>query len=251
MQHILLLLITGLIGGAINAIAGGGGIIMYPALLAAGLPPLIANTTSSLVVFPGSLTSAIGYRKELKKVPRVYMWLLLPCFIGALIGSYILIHTPPSTFERLAPWLVLSAVLLLALQSRIHHWLSRQAKRRKMHWHTLPLICGLTFPLAIYGGYFGVGFGLMMLAFLGFTSLTNIYQMNGIKNLCSVTMSLVATIYFAHYGLINWPAGLVMAGGTTVGGLVGSKLSQKVSAHLVHNLTVAIGLIISIILLIK
>ncbi len=251
MQHILLLLITGLLGGAINAIAGGGGIVMYPALLASGLTPIIANTTSSLVVWPGSLTSAYGYRKQLKKVPRVFAWLLLPCLIGSIIGSFILIHTPPATFEKLAPWLVLSAVVLLALQSRIHCWLSRQAKRRKMHWHTLPLICLVTFPLAIYGGYFGVGFGLMMLAFLGFTSLSNIYQMNAVKNLCGAAMSIVATIYFAHYGLINWPAGLTMVCGTTVGGLLGSQLSQKISAHLVHDLTVVIGLIISVFLLVK
>lgn len=251
MHHLLLLLVTGLLGGAINAIAGGGGIIMYPALLAAGLSPIIANATSSLVVWPGSITSAYGYRRQLKKVPRTYIWLVVPCLIGSLIGSFVLIHTPPTTFERLAPWLVLSAVMLLALQSQIHRWLSAQAKRRKMHWHTLPLICLTTFPLAIYGGYFGVGFGLMMLAFLGFTSLKNIYQMNGVKNLCGATMALVATIYFAHYGLINWSAGLTMVCGTAIGGLVGSHLSQKVSAHLVHDLTVGIGLIISIVLLIK
>ncbi len=120
-----------------------------------------------------------------------------------------------------------------------------------MHWHTLPLICLATFPLAIYGGYFGVGFGLMMLAFLGFTSLSSVYQMNSVKNLCSAIMAMAATIYFAHYGLINWSSGLIMVCGTTIGGLLGSRLSQKVSAHLVHNLTVVIGLIISIILLVK
>ncbi len=224
---------------------------MYPVLLAVGLPPIIANTTSSLVVWPGSITSAYGYRKELKKVSRSFLWLLAPCLLGSIIGSYVLIHTQAKTFEKLAPGLVLSAVLLLALQSRIHKWLTRQTKKRQMHWHTLPLVCLATFPLAVYGGYFGVGFGLMMLAFLGFTSLKNIHQMNGVKNLCGVVMAIVATIYFAHYGLINWPAGLTMAAGTTVGGLAGSRLSQKVSAHLVHDLTVAMGLIISVILFIK
>lgn len=251
MQEIPLLFVTGLLGGAINAIAGGGGIIMYPALLAAGLAPLIANTTSSLVVWPGSLTSAYGYRKQLSRVPKAYFWLLLPCLTGSIIGSVILINTLPSTFEKLAPWLVLSAVILLALQSRIHKWLSSQSKKRKMHWHTLPIICIAVFPLAIYGGYFGVGFGLMMLAFLGFTALKNIYQMNGLKNLCGATMAIVATVYFAQHGLIAWTAGLTMVVGTSIGGLVGSSLSQKVSAHLVHDLTVAIGLIISLILIVN
>lgn len=224
---------------------------MYPALLAVGLPPIIANTTSSLVVWPGALASAYGYRKELRKVPRNFLWLLLPCLIGPIVGSYALIHTQAKTFEKLAPWLVVSAVLLLALQSRIHKWLTLQTKKRKVHWHTLPLVCLATLPLAIYGGYFVVGFGLMMLAFLGFTSLKNIHQMNGVKNLCGAVMAIVATTYFAHYGHINWQAGLTMACGTIVGGLAGSKLSQKISAHLVHNLTVLIGLAISMVLLLK
>lgn len=251
MQHILLLLVTGVIGGAINAIAGGGGIIMYPALLAAGLPPIIANTTSSLVVWPGSLTSAYGYRKDLKKVPKSFFWLVIPCILGSLLGSYILTHTKPSTFEHLAPFLILSAVLLLAMQSRIHRFVTKQTKSRKIMWHTVPLVCAAAFPLAIYGGYFGAGFGLMMLALLGFSGLKNIYQMNGVKNLAGAVMAIVATLYFWHAGLINWPAGLVMAAGTTVGGYVGSRLTHKISAHLVHDLTIAIGLIITIVLLFK
>lgn len=251
MQDTILLIIAGLIGGAINAIAGGGGIIMYPVLLAVGLPPIIANATSSLVVWPGSLTSAYGYRKDLKKVPKAFLWLAVPCLLGSLLGSYILIHTNPATFESLAPWLILSAVMLLAMQSQIHRLVMRRTKSRKIQWHTLPLVCVAAFPLAIYGGYFGAGFGLMMLALLGFSGLKNIYQMNGVKNLAGAIMSIAATIYFWRAGLINWPAGLVMAAGTTAGGYIGSRLTHKISAHLVHDLTVAIGLIISLVLLLR
>lgn len=251
MSHILLLFIAGLIGGAINAIAGGGGIIMYPVLLAVGLPPIIANTTSSLVVWPGSLTSAYGFRKDLRKVPRSFLWLAIPCLFGSLLGSYILIHTNPTTFERLAPWLILSAVALLALQSRIHKFVMSQTKTKNHRWQTLPLVILAAFPLALYGGYFGAGFGLMMLALLGFSGLKNIYQMNGVKNLTGAVMAVVATIYFWHAGLINWPAGLTMAVGTTIGGYTGSRLTHRISAHLVHDLTVAIGLIISLVLLLK
>lgn len=251
MQTELLLFVAGLVGGAINAIAGGGGIILYPALLASGLSPLIANATSSLAVWPGNVASVYGYRKELKKVPRVYFWLAIPSFIGSVIGCYILVNTQAATFENLAPWLVLSAVILLALQSRIHRWLSKQTKRRKIHWHTMPLIYLAVFPLAIYGGFFGVGFGLMMLAVLGFSSLKNIHQMNGIKNVCGVTMAVVATIYFAEAGLISWYEGLIMASGNALGGYLSSRYAQKVSAHLVHDITVVIGLIISAVLLLK
>lgn len=251
MLHFLLLFIPGIIGGAINAVAGGGGILLYPALLASGLAPLIANATSSLVVWPGNVASVYGYRKELNKVPRSYLWLCVPSFIGSLIGCYILVHTRATTFEKLAPWLVLSAVLLLALQTRIHRWLSRQTKKRKIHWHTMPLIFAIVFPLAIYGGFFGVGFGLMMLALLGFTSLKNIHQMNAVKNICGITMAVVATVYFARVGLIQWGSGLIMAAGGIVGGYLGTRMAQKVSDHLVHNVTVAIGLVISVVLLLK
>lgn len=251
MQHILLLFIPGLLGGMINAIAGGGGIVMYPAMLASGLSPIVANATVNLVVLPGSATSAFGYRKEIAKIPRYYFWLLIPCFIGSVIGSYILIHTNAVTFEKLAPWLVLSAVILLALQSRIHRWLSKQSKKRKIHWHTLPVLFLATFPLAIYAGFFGVGFGLMMLALLGFTTLRSVHQMNGLKNLCGIVIAAVALTYFARTGLIDWQSGLIMAVGTAIGGYTGSRLSQKVSAHVVHDATIVIGTIISIVLIVR
>lgn len=251
MQNPLFLFVPGIIAGMINAIAGGGAIILYPVLLASGLSPIVANATASLVIWPGSLTSALGYRKELQKVPRTFFWLIAPCILGSIIGCFILVHTRVATFEKLAPWLVLSAVILLALQSRIHRWLANQSKRRKIHWHTMPLIFLAIFPLAIYGGFFGVGVGLMVLAVLGFTSLKNMYQINGVKNLTSITMALVATIYFAKVGLINWHAGIIMAAGNACGGYVGARLSQKISTHHVHNATVAIGLVISVILIIK
>lgn len=251
MVHILILFLPGVLGGMINAIAGGGGIVMYPALLVAGLSPIVANATASLIVWPGSLSSAYGYRKELKKVPKLYLWLAVPSFIGAIIGSAILVKTNAHTFEKLAPWLVLSAVILLALQSRIHHFLSKQSKKRKIHWHTMPLIYLAVFPLAIYGGFFGVGFGLMMIAVLGFSSLKNVHQINGVKNLCGATMAMVSTIYFAHAGLLDYRSGLIMAAGTTTGGFLGARLAHRISAHVVHKLIIAIGFIITIILIIK
>lgn len=251
MEHFLILFIPGFFGGMINSVAGGGGIIMYPALLASGLSPIVANATASLVVWPGSVTSAYGYRKELKKVPKGYLWLSVPCLLGSTIGAVILVHTNPHTFEKLAPWLVLSAVALLATQSRLHRWLSSQTKKRKINWHTMPLIYVAVFPLAIYGGFFGVGFGLMMLAILGFSSLTNVHQMNGVKNLSGVAMSVVATIYFTNKGLISYQSGLIMASGTAIGGITGAKFAHKLSAHIIHDVTVVIGLLISIVLLIQ
>lgn len=250
LQYITLVLV-GFVGGIINAIAGGGAIIMFPALLAIGLPPIIANATSSLVVWPGSLTSAYGYRHDLRAVPRKFIWLALPAIAGAFIGAVILTHTKPATFEHLAPWLVLSAVLLLVLQSRIHKFVMAQSKKRKIHWHTFPLICLVTLPLAIYGGYFGAGFGLVVLALLGFSELKNIYQMNGVKNLTAAVMAITATIYFGRSGLINWQYGLTMATGTALGGFTGARLTKHVSTHAVHNITIALGFAIAIVLIVR
>lgn len=224
---------------------------MYPAYLASGLTPLMANATASLSVLPGSSASAYGYREHIRKIPKKYWWLLVPCLMGSFIGNFLLVRTQPEFFERLAPWFVLSAVALLAVQSRLHRWLSKQTKKRKIHWHTLPLLCIFALPIALYCGFFGVGYGIMMLALLGFTGLASIHQMNGLKNCCGIVMSTISVIYFSHAGLIHWQSGLIMAAGTSIGGYTGSRLSQKVSAHLVHDLTIAIGLVISIVLIVK
>lgn len=243
-MHALILILAGFFGGMINAIAGGGVILMYPALLAYGLAPVIANATSSFVVWPGGLAAVYGYRRELKKIPKSFLWLALPAVTGAIIGSLTLVHSKASTFEKLAPWLILVAVIMLAFQARIHKWLTDSAERANIHWHALPVICGATFFLAIYGGYFGVGFGLMMLVLLGFTQLKNIHQMNVVKNLSGFVMAIVATIYFAHVGIIDWRAGLTMIIGTVLGGWFGARVAQKVSGALVHKFMVVIGLVI-------
>lgn len=251
MQNLLILFIPGVLGGMINAIAGGGGILLYPGLLAAGLSPLTANATSSMVALSGSAMSVYGFKQEFKRIPKLYIWLFIPCFIGSIIGCFILVNTASTTFEKLAPWLVLSSVILLAVQSRLHRWLSKRTKKRKLHWLALPIIGVGVFGLAIYGGFFGVGFGLMMLALLGFTALKDIHQINGIKNLYGAAMSLVATIYFAQAGLLNYKSGLIMSAGAALGGFIGARTAKKVSPHIVHDLTVVIGLIISAVLIIK
>jgi len=248
-----LLFLTGVLGGMINAIAGGGGILMFPALLATGLPPVIANATTSLVVWPGALTSAYGYRRELRKIPSYYLFLLVPALLGSIIGSFTLVHTESRLFEHLAPWLVVFAVLLLALQPMIHHFVqSKSGGRLSRHpLRVLLAISCLVFPLAIYGGYFGVGYGIMVLALLGFSNLKNSHQMNGVKNLSGAVIALFSTGYFAWHHLIDWRTGVAMAVGTTLGGIFGARLALKAPVKLVHNTTVVIGFIVALVLLVK
>ena len=252
MQHILILFISGVLGGIINAIAGGGGILMYPALLAAGVAPINANATVSFAVFPGAVSATLGYRKHLEKVAKHFLWLIVPCMLGSFFGARFLANINPAKFAELSPWLVLSAVILLALQARIQSLIVDDKRivntTKKI---AIPLLFIMVFVLAVYGGFFGVGFGLMILVVLGFTNLKNSYELSAVKNLCGIGVSFVAASYFAAHGLLDIPSGVVVAMGTIAGGYGGSRMSQHISSKMVHNLTVALGLIISVVLIAK
>jgi uncharacterized membrane protein YfcA len=241
MLHTLFLLAVGLIVGGMNAIAGGGMLIGFPALLASGLTALSATATGCIIGLPGQLASAYGYRRYLQTVPKRYALLLIPCMVGAAIGASLLRRTPSSAFEEFVPWLILLAVGLFAFQPWLQMHLRRHmASKRKpvglFIWIGLAL-----FPLAIYGGYFGVGFGFVILAFLGFTSLKDIHQMNAMKNVAASGIGLMSLIVLARGPFINWHAGLIMAVGSTIGGFGGAKLAQKVPSHAIRVVVIAIG----------
>ncbi len=241
MTDILLLLVGVLVGG-MNAIAGGGMLIGFPVLLATGMPALVANATSYLVILPGQLASAYGYRKYLKRVPRAYLWLLLPCAIGAAIGATILRRTSFEGFDQLIPGLILLAVVLFAFQPLLHFHVHKQSTTRKPDNRPLFFIGAALLPLAIYGGYFGAGFGLVMLSFLGFTKLHDIHKMNLLKNIAVSIMAVVSLVVLLDTGLIDWRGGLAMAVGTTIGGFYGSRLAMKISTHTIRIIVISIGL---------
>jgi uncharacterized membrane protein YfcA len=237
-----LLLATGFIVGGMNAIAGGGMLVGFPVLVALGVPPLLANATGSLVTAPGQLTSAIGYRKYLSKVPLRFAWLILPCLLGAVAGALTLRNTPADHFARLVPGLVLFGVGLFAFQPYLHFHLHRHLKTRSRAALPIILLSLALVPLAFYGGYFGPGFGFMMLAFLGFTSLKEAHTINAMKNVSAVFISgaSLVCLYSAH--LIQWRVGLIMAAGSMVGGYTGARSAQKVSSHWLRIFIIAIGL---------
>jgi uncharacterized membrane protein YfcA len=236
------LLMAGLVVGAMNAIAGGGILFGFPVMLATGLSPLVANATSNIVVLPGSLTSAYGYRKYIRKVPRQYIFLLIPCLIGAIIGVLILRNTSTAKFNTLVPCLIVFAVLLFAFQPFLHHHLHRHMKSKKKALQPLALIAFALLPVAVYGGYFGAGFGFIMLAFLGFTKLHDIHKMNGLKNLASATISCASLIFLLSAHLIDWHTGIIMAVGASIGGYYGALIAQKVPTHAIRLIVIAIGL---------
>lgn len=241
MQNILLFG-AGILVGGMNAIAGGGMLIGFPVLLAAGLPALAANMTSNVVVLPGALSSAFGYRRYVRKVPLRYLLLIVPCILGGAVGAIILRNTPADKFQHLVPALVLFAVVLFAFQPFLHFHLNRHLHGRIKGIGSLLFIALALLPVAIYGGYFGAGFGFIMLAFLGFTKLHDVHQMNGLKNLASASISGTSIICLLSAHLINWHYGLVMAAGSLVGGYYGALLTQKVSSHVMRVIIIIIGL---------
>lgn len=245
LQDIILFLV-GIIVGAMNGIAGGGMLIGFPVLLAVGLPALAANITSNIIVLPGSISSVYAYRAYIRKVPRRYLLLILPCTVGAAVGALLLRHTTHTKFQHLVPGLILFAVLLFAFQPFLHFHLNKQLHKNKRHKQSMTVLIIITialFPVAIYGGYFGAGFGFIMLAFLGFTSLHDTHQMNGLKSLAGATIALMSIIFLFTTHLINWHYGLVMAAGGIVGGYYGSVLTQKLSTHTIRIFVIIIGLI--------
>jgi uncharacterized membrane protein YfcA len=254
-MHDVILLLAGLIVGAMNAIAGGGMLIGFPILLALGIPPLVANATTGLIVLPGNLAAVFGYRKYLRRIPAGYLLLVIPIVIGGAVGSLLLRSTSADEFKRIVPELILLAVALFAFQPFLYEYLHRHlhgpAKLRK-RIKPIVLVAIAILPVAVYGGFFGVGFGFIMLSFLGFTGLhDHIHRMTTLKNLSTTCLSITALLVLTGSGLINWHVGAVMGTGSLIGGYVGSVYTQKISAHWLRIAIICIGLVATAYLLVS
>lgn len=231
-----------------NAVAGGGTLVTFPALVALGVPPVTANATSTVALWPGTMASMWGYRAELRGARRWARVWAVPSVVGGVVGALLLLRTPERRFEQIVPWLILGATALFMAQQPVIRFLREHAPHRPV---TLPdgtlgpppapyLLYQLL--VGIYGGYFGAGAGILMLAALGLMGLTNIHQMNGLKNWGGGLMNLVAVVIFAASGIVDWPVALAMAVGATLGGIGGSLLAQRVGQAWVRRAIVAIGL---------
>jgi uncharacterized membrane protein YfcA len=242
-------------GGVINAIAGGGTLLTFPALIAAGIPPLAANATSTVALVPGALSSMWGYRGELSGARRWATMLFIPSIAGGIFGAWLLLHTPASTFTRIVPWLVIGATLLFVAQPRLVQWI--RTHDTTMDDATLtsrgptPMLLAWQFLIGVYGGYFGAGVGILMLAALGFMGFTNIHRMNGLKNWGGFCMNAVAAATFAVSGIVDWPVALLMAVSATIGGYLGSKGAQRLPKSYVRATVAVIGFVSGIWLLIR
>jgi uncharacterized protein len=247
LDRLLLVVLAAAVGGVMNSIAGGGTLVTFPALVALGLPPRVANATSTVALWPGAVSSMFGYRGHLSGTDS-RGWLLhftVPSLVGGAAGGWLLLVTSPRSFDRLVPFLVLGATILFMAQPMLlRRFLATPGVGDGPAGSRLPLwlFYGMQFGVGVYGGYFGAGIGIMMLATLGLMGLTNIHQMNGIKNWGGLCMNAVAATLFAVSGIVNWPVALAMAVGGLLGGYAGSRLAQRVGQTPVRHAVVGIGL---------
>lgn len=238
----VVLLVTGFVVGAMNAMAGGGMLVGFPVLIALGVPALLANATSYVITMPGQAASAFGYRAYLRRVPRRYALLLIPVVVGTAIGSLSLRHTSVEKFAEIVPLLLFFGVLLFAFQPYLHFHLHEHVKGRRRSWLPMVLLGVAAVPISFYGGYFGAGFGFIMLAFLGLTSLPDAHMMNGMKNVAAIFVAATSMICLYTSGLIHWRTGLIMAVGSVVGGYVGACSAQKMSSQRLRVGIVVVGI---------
>ncbi len=251
MDPTVFLLLTGLaaaVGAAMNAVAGGGTLITFPALVALGVPPITANATSTVALWPGTMASMWGYRGELSGARRWAIAFAVPSLLGGIVGALLLLRTPERGFAMIVPWLILGATALFIAQQPLLKRFAAAADRPSIHGPDGALrapngsFLVYQFAVSVYGGYFGAGAGILMLAALGLMGLTNIHQMNGLKNWGGGVMNLVAVVIFAVSGIVDWPIALSMAIGAAIGGIGGSLLAQRVGQTWVRRIIVAIGL---------
>lgn len=254
-----IILTAGVLAGAINAIAGGGTLISFPALLWIGRDPIVANITNTVAIWPGSLAGAIGFRRELSTTRRWLLLLIFPSLAGGALGSWLLLRTPTSLFDRLVPFLILGATLLLAAQELITSRLAAgagaagQPPATDPHPATGWMIFVFVFQLlvGVYGGYFGAGMGILMLAALGLIGLTDLHQMNALKNVLAVCINGIAAIYFTFAGAVMWKDVGVMMVGTIAGGFLGARVARRLGRKFVRGAVVVIGIVMTIALLLK
>ena len=240
-MHEVLVFTTAVVAGAINSVAGGGTLLTFPTLIWLGLPSINANATNTIALLSGTLASTWGYRRELRGAdPRVYA-LVVPSIAGGAAGAFLLSRTPTEVFDRLVPLLVLFATVLFMAQEPLQRRFNPAgADLSRRHWLSWTLAFQLL--VALYGGYFGAGIGILMLAALSLMGHTDIHQMNGLKTLLAGCINGMAALYFTLAGLVLWGDAAVMAVGSSAGGIGGAMLARRIGHRAVRRVVVVIGL---------
>lgn len=234
---------AGFLAGAMNSMAGGGTFFSFPALLAVGVPPVTANASNSVALWPASLSGAWAYRRELARYKRYLIPMGIISFVGGIGGGLLLLATADAMFSKLIPWLLLFATVLFAFSSQISGWLrgqdSGQPKRT-------PLALAGHFIVSMYGGFFGAGMGILLMASLAMSGHKDVQDINAIKNLLSAVIYSVTITTFVIAGAVSWPFTLLMMATATVGGYAGASAARKIPALWMRRFIIGVGVILTV-----
>jgi hypothetical protein len=242
-----LLVAAGLAAGTVNAVAGGGSLITFPALVAVGLPPVAANVTNSVAVSPGYLASVVGSRPDLQGQHQRVRRLLPTAIAGAAAGCALLLATPARAFELVVPFLVLAATATLAFQETLRKMVGQPRKRARRST-ALHAMVGAG---AVYGGYFGAALGVMLVAGLALVLDESLARVSALKNVISAAVGLVTVGVFAIFGPVDWTGVAVIAPAALIGGYAGARLVRRLPARALRALIVAFGAVVGVLLLIR
>ena len=237
----LILFLAGAIAGVMNSVAGGGTFLTFPALLFSGLPAIAANATSTVALLLGTSASVVGYRRELVSQKRWAWRFAPPSLLGGLVGAILLLETGEAQFRAIVPYLILFAALLFTFQGTVTRWLQIEAHAIERSRHGILAAIIFQFCLATYGGYFGAGLGILMLATLGVLGQNNIHEMNSLKMFLGMLINSVAAAYFIVSGAIHWQEMLLVGSGALVGGYAGPHLARKVGQRIVRAFVSLVG----------
>jgi uncharacterized membrane protein YfcA len=246
--HLVLLVIMGILSGTVNALAGGGSLLMFPALLAVGFSPLVANVTNSVAQCPGYVGFALGSRRELRGQRRRVLSTAGVAVAGSLAGSLLLLVLPAAVFDAVVPALVALASVLLGGQPWLARWIGEPESR---HADRRVALLTAVFLAAIYGGYFGGALGVLLIAVLALTTQEDLRRLNAVKGMLSFLISVVTVLVFALGAPVDWLAVALLAPATLAGGVIGAKLANRLSAVALRVVVVVVGLAVSIYLFVS
>lgn len=272
LQQTLILVGASALAGAINSVAGGGTLLTFPALLTAGFATTVANATSTVALWPGQLSSLWALRDEIRQHRNSVLPLGLIGLIGGILGAYLLTITPESFFQRLVPFLILLATLIFLVQEPLARWQKSRAEQgapvkqgtpeekgtdsdeSPLPADTIRMSAGVMlflFGIAIYGGYFGAGIGILSLAAFGLMGMTDIHQMNGVKAVFTLGINGIAALIFILKGFVNWEIAGIMALGSLFGGYAGAGIARRIGQKNVRIVVILIGFGLSLSLFVK
>ncbi len=233
----LFVLVAGVGAGTINAVVGSGTLLTFPALLAVGIPPVLANVSNSVGLAPGTAAGAIGYRRELEGQRGRMIRLIPASLIGGIVGAVLLLTLPDSAFHAVVPVLILLGCVLVALQPWLKKWISVPEHTHRGAWWVIPAV----FATGIYGGYFGAAQGVLLMAILGLGLDPDLQRMNGLKNVLATFVNTVAAVLFIIVADVDWLAAGLIAVGSTAGGFLGARYGRRLPPIALRILIVCIG----------